>query len=44
LQGGVAFTILKGALKIYYKQQQYLRQANRVIKDYPTEEDRSSSV
>lgn len=38
LLGGVAFTILKGALKIYFKQQQYLNQANRVIKDYPTEE------
>lgn len=44
LLGGVAFTILKGALKIYYKQQQYLRQANRVIKDYPTEENTASSV
>ncbi|XP_048744436.1 E3 ubiquitin-protein ligase MARCHF5-like [Ostrea edulis] len=44
LLGGVAFTILKGALKIYYKQQQYLRQANRIIKDFPTEEDASSSV
>jgi len=25
---------VKGVLKIYYKQQQYLRQANRVILDY----------
>ena len=38
IQGGVAFTLIKGVLKIYYKQQQYLRQANRVILDFPTEE------
>nr|NP_001373967.1 E3 ubiquitin-protein ligase MARCHF5 [Aplysia californica] len=34
LLGGIAFIAIKGVLKIYYKQQQYLRQANRVIKDY----------
>jgi len=25
---------IKGALKIYYKQVQYIRQANRVVKDF----------
>lgn len=34
LLGGVAFVVIKGALKIYYKQQQYIRQGNRVIQDY----------
>lgn len=36
-QGGIAFVAIKGVLKIYYKQQQYLRQANRIIRDF--EED-----
>ncbi|KAL4231600.1 E3 ubiquitin-protein ligase march5 [Mactra antiquata] len=36
LLGGVAFVGIKGALKIYYKQQQYVRQANRIIQDYDT--------
>lgn len=34
LLGGIAFVAIKGVLKIYYKQQQYLRQANRVICDF----------
>ncbi|XP_053407856.1 E3 ubiquitin-protein ligase MARCHF5-like isoform X2 [Mercenaria mercenaria] len=34
LLGGVAFVAIKGVLKIYYKQQQYIRQANRIIQDY----------
>lgn len=34
LLGGIAFTCIKGMLKIYYKQQQYNRQAHREIKDY----------
>ncbi|XP_063433980.1 E3 ubiquitin-protein ligase MARCHF5-like [Mytilus trossulus] len=34
LLGGIGFIAIKGVLKIYYKQQQYLRQANRVIMDY----------
>jgi E3 ubiquitin-protein ligase MARCH5 len=34
LQGGIAFIAFKGAIKMYYKQQQYIRQAMRVIKDY----------
>lgn len=34
LLGGIGFITIKGMLKIYYKQQQYLRQANRVIRDY----------
>ncbi|KAK3610415.1 hypothetical protein CHS0354_016594 [Potamilus streckersoni] len=37
LLGGVAFITMKGVLKIYYKQQQFLRQANRVIHDYKEE-------
>ncbi|KAL3865147.1 hypothetical protein ACJMK2_006768 [Sinanodonta woodiana] len=37
LLGGVAFITIKGVLKIYYKQQQFLRQANRVIHDYKEE-------
>lgn len=32
--GGIAFIGLKGILKIYYKQQQFLRQAHRQIKNY----------
>jgi len=34
LLGGIAFIAIKGVMKIYYKQQQYLRQANRVIRNY----------
>ncbi|XP_074643780.1 E3 ubiquitin-protein ligase MARCHF5-like [Tubulanus polymorphus] len=34
LLGGVAFVTIKGALKIYYKQQQYLRQSQRLILDF----------
>ncbi|XP_060064945.1 E3 ubiquitin-protein ligase MARCHF5-like [Ylistrum balloti] len=37
LLGGIAFITIKGALKIYYKQQQYQRQANRIIMDFPNE-------
>ncbi|CAB0038597.1 unnamed protein product [Trichogramma brassicae] len=32
--GGVAFITIKGAFKIYYKQQQYIRQRQRRIMDY----------
>lgn len=32
--GGVAFITIKGALKIYHKQQQYVRQCQRKILDY----------
>ncbi|XP_015585470.1 E3 ubiquitin-protein ligase MARCH5 [Cephus cinctus] len=34
LLGGVAFITIKGAFKIYYKQQQYVRQCQRRIMDY----------
>ncbi|WAR22198.1 MARH5-like protein [Mya arenaria] len=34
LLGGFAFVAIKGALKMYYKQVQYIRQANRIVKDY----------
>lgn len=32
--GGATFVLLKGALKIYHKQQQYIRQCQRKILDY----------
>ncbi|XP_078050836.1 E3 ubiquitin-protein ligase MARCHF5 isoform X2 [Augochlora pura] len=34
LLGGIAFITIKGAFKIYHKQQQYVRQCQRRIKDY----------
>lgn len=34
LQGGVAFITIKGAVKIYHKQQQYKRQCQRRVMDY----------
>lgn len=34
LMGGFAFVTIKGALKLYYKQQQYVRQAQRRILNY----------
>ncbi|XP_061184161.1 E3 ubiquitin-protein ligase MARCHF5-like isoform X2 [Saccostrea echinata] len=34
MMGGISFIAFKGAIKMYYKQQQYIRQARRVIKDY----------
>ncbi|KAI0212228.1 E3 ubiquitin-protein ligase MARCH5 [Lamellibrachia satsuma] len=34
LLGGIAFIAIKGILRIYFKQQQYLRQAQRKILDY----------
>ncbi|KAK6627318.1 hypothetical protein RUM44_009795 [Polyplax serrata] len=34
--GGIAFLTIKGILKIYHKQQQYMRQCRRKILDYPT--------
>lgn len=33
-QGGIAFVALKGALKVYFRQQQYLIQANRRILNF----------
>lgn len=33
--GGIAFVVIKGVLKVYYKQQQYFIQANRHILNYP---------
>lgn len=43
-QGGIAFIAIKGVLKIYYKQSQYHRQANRVILDYNGEPFPASSA
>ena len=34
LQGGIAFVAIKGVLRIYFKQQQYTRQAQRLILDF----------
>uniref|UniRef100_A0A3P8ZLB4 E3 ubiquitin-protein ligase MARCHF5 n=1 Tax=Esox lucius TaxID=8010 RepID=A0A3P8ZLB4_ESOLU len=36
--GGIAFVVMKGVLKVYFKQQQYLIQANRHILNYPERE------
>uniref|UniRef100_A0A3Q2PCR1 E3 ubiquitin-protein ligase MARCHF5 n=1 Tax=Fundulus heteroclitus TaxID=8078 RepID=A0A3Q2PCR1_FUNHE len=33
--GGIAFVLIKGVLKMYFKQQQYVMQANRHILNYP---------
>lgn len=33
--GGLVFVLTKGCVKMYYKQQQYLRQARRRIRDFP---------
>ncbi|KAA8584031.1 hypothetical protein FQN60_015239 [Etheostoma spectabile] len=37
--GGIAFVAIKGAFKVYFKQQQYLRQAHRKILDFPEQEE-----
>ena len=34
VQGGIAFVAIKGVLKLYYKQQQYIRQAQRRILNF----------
>ena len=34
LKGGIAFVTIKGVLKLFYKQQQYLRQAKRKILNF----------
>lgn len=41
--GGIAFIGLKGIFKIYYKQQQFLRQAHRQIKNYDSGTSSSST-
>ncbi|XP_047200522.1 E3 ubiquitin-protein ligase MARCHF5-like [Hippoglossus stenolepis] len=33
--GGLVFVLIKGVLKVYFKQQQYIVQANRNILNYP---------
>ncbi|XP_065821462.1 E3 ubiquitin-protein ligase MARCHF5 [Labrus bergylta] len=33
--GGIAFVLIKGVMKVYFKQQQYVIQANREIQNYP---------
>jgi len=43
LKGGIAFIGLKGIFKIYYKQQQFLRQAHRQIKNYDAGTSSSST-
>uniref|UniRef100_A0A3B3CQZ8 Membrane-associated ring finger (C3HC4) 5 n=1 Tax=Oryzias melastigma TaxID=30732 RepID=A0A3B3CQZ8_ORYME len=37
--GGIAFVAIKGAFKVYFKQQQYLRQAHRKILNFPEQEE-----
>ncbi|MBN3277533.1 MARH5 ligase, partial [Polyodon spathula] len=37
--GGIAFVAIKGVFKVYFKQQQYLRQAHRKILDYAEQEE-----
>ncbi|XP_070621606.1 E3 ubiquitin-protein ligase MARCHF5-like [Erythrolamprus reginae] len=37
--GGIAFVAIKGALKVYFRQQQYLIQANRRILNFVEKED-----
>ncbi|KAF3842465.1 hypothetical protein F7725_024416 [Dissostichus mawsoni] len=37
--GGIAFVAIKGAFKVYFKQQQYQRQAHRKILDFPEPEE-----
>ncbi|XP_069835102.1 E3 ubiquitin-protein ligase MARCHF5 isoform X3 [Dendropsophus ebraccatus] len=37
--GGIAFVAIKGAFKVYFKQQQYLRQAHRKILNNPEPEE-----
>uniref|UniRef100_A0AAY4E424 E3 ubiquitin-protein ligase MARCHF5 n=1 Tax=Denticeps clupeoides TaxID=299321 RepID=A0AAY4E424_9TELE len=41
--GGIAFVVIKGVLKVYFKQQQYLIQANRHILNYPEREANSDA-
>lgn len=36
-QGGISFVAVKGVVRIYYKQQQYVRQAQRIVKNYGEE-------
>ncbi|CAH1783592.1 unnamed protein product [Owenia fusiformis] len=43
LLGGIGFITIKGALKIYFKQQQYIRQAQRKILDFDEETQPSTS-
>lgn len=38
-QGGIAFVAIKGAFKVYFKQQQYMRQAHRKILNFPEQEE-----
>lgn len=42
--GGIAFVVIKGVLKVYFKQQQYLIQANRNILNYPRPEGRADGT
>ncbi|XP_033844954.1 E3 ubiquitin-protein ligase MARCHF5 [Periophthalmus magnuspinnatus] len=42
--GGIAFILIKGALKIYFRQQQCLVQVNRYILNYPEREIQSTGA
>ncbi|XP_030624362.1 E3 ubiquitin-protein ligase MARCHF5 [Chanos chanos] len=39
--GGIAFVVMKGMLKVYFKQQQYLIKVNRRILSYPEHQARA---
>ncbi|XP_075996250.1 E3 ubiquitin-protein ligase MARCHF5 [Genypterus blacodes] len=41
--GGIAFVVIKGMFKVYFKQQQYIIQANRHILNYPERDGQSET-
>lgn len=43
-QGGMAFVLIKGVLKVYFKQQQYIIQANRHILNYPERSEQAEQA
>ncbi len=44
VKGGIAYLTIKGALRMYYQQKQYYRQAHRKIVDLETEQNATSST
>jgi len=40
----VAFIAVKGFLSLYYKQSQYVRQANRIVKDFEEQSQPTAST
>lgn len=43
VQGGIAFIVIKGMFKVYFKQQQFIIQANRHILNYPERDGQSET-